>query len=85
MEMFFFFSKSSLDLLLYQAEYEEEKNIAEEGHWEYYCKYIEQNFLSFFLSMQCVNRDHLAVVPLNVSQEVMAARGPLFVHWMRRK
>ena len=39
-----------------------EKPTFKEGCWEYYSKYIEKNRLSYFLSMQCINRCLLAMV-----------------------
>ena len=47
-------------------------------------KYIEQNCFSYFLSMQCINRGHLAVEAWSDCQKGMAASKPLLVDWMRR-
>ena len=38
------------------------------GRWECFCKYIEQNDLSCFLSLQSTNKSHLAVVAWNDCQ-----------------
>ena len=54
----------------------------QEGRWEFYIKYIEQNCFSYCLSMQCTNMSHLAVVAWSDWQEVMAAKLPLLVPWM---
>ena len=56
-------------------------NLAKEGRWECYSKYIEQNCFSYFLSMQCIIRCHLAMVALSDCQEAMVSKvtpvGPL--------
>ena len=57
----------------------EGRQFMKEGRWECYSQYKEQNCLSYFLSMQCTDRGHLAVVALSYSQKVMAARRPLLV------
>ena len=44
-----------------------------EGHWECYFKYMEKNCFHYFLSIQCTNMGHLALVAYNDCQEVMAA------------
>ena len=55
------------------------------GRWECHCKYIEENWLSYFDSMKSTDRCIIAVVALRDCQEVMAARIHLLVHWMGRK
>ena len=35
-----------------------------EGHWQCYYKYIEQNFLSYYVSIQHIGRSHFIVVKL---------------------
>ena len=45
-----------------------------EGRWECYCKYIEQNYFSYFLSMNYTNRGNLAVVTLSDCHKNMTAR-----------
>ena len=45
-----------------------------EGHWEWYCKYIEQNCFNLFLTLQFTNTGHLAVVALSDCHKIMAAR-----------
>ena len=57
----------------------------QEGRWKCYTKYIEQNLFGSFLSMQCIERGHLAVLAWSDCQEVMASRWFLWVNWRRRK
>ena len=45
-----------------------------EGGLECYSKYIDKNYFSHFLSMQCTNRCYLAPVVLSDCQEGMVAR-----------
>ena len=60
-----------------------------EGRWECYSKYVEQNCFSYFLSMQCTNMGHPAIVlqfvALSDDHKAMVARRHLLFHWMRRK
>ena len=48
--------------------------LSQEGRWECYCKYMEKNCSTFFLTMQCTYRGHLAVLALSDYQEFKAAR-----------
>ena len=51
-----------------------ELNLLKEGCWEIYCKCIEQNAFTYFISMHCTNRRHHADVALRDNQDFMAAR-----------
>ena len=59
--------------------------MTKEGRWECYSKYIKQNCFSYFLSLQCTNRCHLAMIALNDCHKAMVARRHLLVYWMWRK
>ena len=48
--------------------------------WERYSKCIGKNWFSYFLSMQCTNRGHLAMVVWFVHQEDRVARRHLLVY-----
>ena len=72
-------------LILQTLEQAENAINAKEDCWEWYSKYIKQNCVTYFPSMQFTNRDHLAVVALSDCQDIIAARSSVLVHWMRRK
>ena len=56
-----------------------------QGRWECYSKYIEQNYFSYFLSIQCITRCLLAMAALVYWQEAIVAMSHLLVNWMWRK
>ena len=58
------------------------KDHLQKGRWEYYCKYIEQNYFSYFL---CMYGRPLAVVAWSDFQEVIAARWPQLVCWIQSR
>ena len=51
-----------------------EVKVNKEGRWEKYSKYIKLNYFSYFLSMQCTNGCHLAMVAFKDYQKAMVAR-----------
>ena len=52
------------------------------GGWEYQCIHIEQNFFSYFLSIQRTNRCILAAITFCESLKATAAKIPLSVNCM---
>ena len=51
--------------------------LSQEGRWECYCKYMEKNCSTFFLTMQCTYRGHLAVLALVIIRNLRQQGDPV--------
>ena len=73
-------------IILFSNKYMDHISLAgKKSRWECYSKYREHSCFIFFLSIQCTNRSHLAMVALNACQKTTVARWHLLVYWMQGK